>query len=86
VATRKRCKRCKGTKKNGAACTAWAKEGGLCYFHANPDKTSELGKLGRRSKSPAATSGAAEYVARPRPWRTLPAFSPKPLMACALGQ
>src|SRR5215469_13153621 len=35
VATRKRCK---GTKKNGAACTAWDTEGGFCYFHANPDK------------------------------------------------
>ena len=31
VATRKRRK---GTKKDGGACTAWATEGGLCYFHA----------------------------------------------------
>ena len=43
VATRKRCK---GTKKDGAACTAWATEGGLCYFHANPDKAVELGRSG----------------------------------------
>ena len=27
-------------------CTAWATEGGLCYFHANPDKAVELGRSG----------------------------------------
>jgi len=43
VATRKRCK---GTKKDGAACMAWATEGGLCYFHANPNKAVELGRSG----------------------------------------
>jgi len=39
-------KRCKGVTRNGAACTAWAMEGGLCYFHANPDKAVELGRNG----------------------------------------
>ena len=39
-------------------------EGGLCYFHANPDKASELGKRGG-TKSPTGTLGVAEYVARP---------------------
>ena len=62
VATRKRCK---GTKKNGTACTAWAMEGCLCYFHANPDKASELGKRGGKAKSPTGTPGVFEYVARP---------------------
>src|SRR5215467_5878407 len=41
-------KRCQGVTKNGAACTAWAMEGGLCYFHANPDKAAELGRKGGR--------------------------------------
>jgi hypothetical protein len=40
-------------------------EGGLCYFHANPDKASELGKRGGRAKGPTASLGDAEYVARP---------------------
>jgi hypothetical protein len=40
-------------------------EGGLCYFHANPDKASELGKRGGRAKSPTSTPGVSEYVARP---------------------
>ena len=43
-------RRCKGTKKNGTACTAWATEGGLCYFHANPDKAAELGRNGGRRR------------------------------------
>ena len=30
-------KRCKGVTRNGMACTAWAMQGGLCYFHANPN-------------------------------------------------
>jgi hypothetical protein len=41
-------------------------EGGLCYFHANPDKASELGKRGGRAKGPKASpGGAAEYIVRP---------------------
>jgi hypothetical protein len=40
-------------------------EGGLCYFHANPDKAAELGRTGGRAKSPTGTLGVAEYVARP---------------------
>ena len=43
-------KRCKGVTRNGAACTAWAMEGGLCYFHANPDKAAELGRNGGRRR------------------------------------
>jgi len=41
-------KRCKGVTRNGTACTNWAMEGGLCYFHANPNKASELGRNGGR--------------------------------------
>src|SRR5215469_12779911 len=40
-------KRWKGVTKNGAA---WAMEGGLCYFHANPDKAAELGRNGGRPR------------------------------------
>ena len=40
-------------------------EGGLCYFHANPDKASELGKRGGQAKSPTGTPGVSEYDARP---------------------
>ena len=59
-------KRCKGVTRSGTPCKAWAMEGGLCYFHANPDKASELGKRGGRAKGPTASpGGAAEYIARP---------------------
>ena len=58
-------KRCKGVTRSGTPCTAWAMEGGLCYFHANPDKASELGKRGGRSRGPTSSPGAADYVARP---------------------
>ena len=57
-------KRCKGVTRSGTPCTAWAMEGGLCYFHGNPDKASELGKRGGRAKGSMGTLGAAEYVAR----------------------
>jgi len=42
--------RCKSKTKLGRACRAAATEGGLCYFHANPTKASELGRIGGRSK------------------------------------
>jgi hypothetical protein len=38
--------RCKGRTKVGKKCTAPAVEGGFCYFHAHPDKLSELGRQG----------------------------------------
>jgi hypothetical protein len=47
--------RCKGITKSGTPCRAAATEGGLCYFHANPNKASELGRIGgRRKRNPAA--------------------------------
>ncbi len=39
-------RRCKASAKNGNPCRAAATEGGLCFFHANPDKASELGRKG----------------------------------------
>jgi len=36
--------------KTGKRCRAAATASGLCFFHANPDKTSELGRIGGRSK------------------------------------
>lgn len=43
-------------------CTASALKGGpLCYFHANPDKVSELGRRGGEAKG----SSGARYAERP---------------------
>lgn len=38
--------RCKGRTKQGKPCQAPATAGGLCFFHANPDKAAELGRVG----------------------------------------
>src|SRR5215471_4493208 len=58
-------KRCKGVTRNGTACTAWAMEGGLCYFHANPDKASELGRNGGRHRKQTYEQ-ATEHIAYSR--------------------
>jgi general stress protein YciG len=51
-------RRCKGKNKSGKPCGAAATAGGLCYFHANPDKASELGrKGGRQNRHTAGNSG-----------------------------
>jgi hypothetical protein len=39
---------CRAKTKNGMPCRAAATEGGLCFFHANPKKASELGQIGGR--------------------------------------
>jgi hypothetical protein len=57
-------KRCKGVTKNGTACTAWATEGGLCYFHANPDKAAQLGRNGGQRRKHAYEQ-SSEPVAPP---------------------
>ena len=57
-------KRCKGVTKNGTACTAWAMEGGLCYFHANPDKAAELGRNGGRRRQ-LSYEQSMEHIAVP---------------------
>ncbi len=40
--------RCNSKSKSGRPCRAAATDGGLCYFHANPLKASELGRIGGR--------------------------------------
>jgi hypothetical protein len=42
--------RCLARAKSGKRCRAAATAGGLCFFHANPNKASELGRIGGRSK------------------------------------
>jgi hypothetical protein len=51
-------RRCKGRAKSGKPCQAAATDGGLCFFHANPDKASELGRIGGRSNRHAASANA----------------------------
>jgi len=54
-------KRCQGRDKRDMPCTAWAVKGGTrCYFHANPEKVSELGRRGGEAKGP----GGARYAER----------------------
>ena len=50
--------RCKGRTKSGRPCRAAATPGGLCFFHANPDKASELGRIGGRGNRHAAGENA----------------------------
>jgi hypothetical protein len=38
--------RCQSLTKKGKPCRAAATEGGLCFFHANPNKAVELGRIG----------------------------------------
>jgi hypothetical protein len=37
---------CQALTKRGKPCRAAATEGGLCFFHANPNKAVELGRIG----------------------------------------
>ena len=37
---------CQALTKKGKPCRAAATEGGLCFFHANPNKALELGRIG----------------------------------------
>ena len=39
---------CQGKTTSGAACRAHASAGGLCFFHANPDRAKRLGQIGGR--------------------------------------
>lgn len=50
--------RCKAKAKSGQPCRAAATDGGLCFFHANPSKASELGRIGGRSNRRAAGENA----------------------------
>src|ERR1035438_5701260 len=54
-------KRCQGRDKRGMPCTAWAvKNGTRCYFHANPEKVSELGRL--KEKKRVGTGGSVQEI------------------------
>lgn len=44
----KETQRCQGVTKQGTRCRAFPTEGGLCFFHANPTKAAQLGRLGGR--------------------------------------
>jgi hypothetical protein len=50
--------RCKACAKSGKPCRAAATAGGLCFFHANPSKASELGRIGGKSKRSAVPESA----------------------------
>ena len=50
--------RCKALAKSGQPCRAAATQGGLCFFHSNPDKASELGRVGGRGNRRAAGENA----------------------------
>jgi len=41
--------KCMATTKTGEPCRAAASSGGLCFFHANPDRAKQLGHLGGRT-------------------------------------
>jgi hypothetical protein len=45
---RPRKNQCRGIRKDGKPCGAAPTAGGLCFFHANPAKASELGREGGR--------------------------------------
>jgi general stress protein YciG len=49
---------CKARTKAGKPCGAAATAGGLCFFHANPNKASELGRKGGRSKRHTAAESS----------------------------
>ena len=52
--------RCQGQTKSGKPCRAAATSGGLCFFHANPNKASELGRIGGRRNRRAAAAEAVD--------------------------
>ena len=41
---------CKSKTRSGEPCRAAATVGGLCFFHSNPNKAAELGRIGGRKK------------------------------------
>lgn len=47
--------RCGARTKSGKPCRAAATSGGLCFFHANPKKAVELGRIGGRRNGRART-------------------------------
>ena len=50
--------RCKGKTAAGKSCQAAATESGLCFFHSNPNKAAELGRIGgRKNRRGSADTG-----------------------------
>ena len=50
--------RCSALTKSGKPCRAAATEGGLCFFHANPKKASELGRIGGKKNGRPMTGSS----------------------------
>ena len=48
--TRRKQNLCQALTKDGKPCRAAAMPGGLCFFHANPKKAAQLGRIGGRSR------------------------------------
>jgi hypothetical protein len=57
MATKSRGHQCKAKTKSGKPCQAAAMAGCLCFFHANPNKAAELGRIGGRSKRRSDAGG-----------------------------
>jgi hypothetical protein len=60
----RRVHRCTSINKQGKPCGAAATPGGLCFFHANPKQTVELGRLGgrRNGRRPSELDPLPELV------------------------
>jgi hypothetical protein len=56
-------RRCKAQTKTGKPCRAAATPGGLCFFHANPTKARELGRIGGRKNGHAHSAAATSLPA-----------------------
>jgi hypothetical protein len=57
---KKQANRCKAQNASGTPCQAAATPGGLCFFHANPNRAVELGRVGGRSKRSSLSSDTAD--------------------------
>jgi len=53
---RRRANRCRALNSEGKSCGAAATPGGLCFFHANPQKAAQLGRIGGKSHGRAASA------------------------------
>jgi hypothetical protein len=53
---------CKARTKAGKRCRAPATAGGLCYFHANPAKAAEYGRIGGRKHGLAPKASFSEPI------------------------
>jgi hypothetical protein len=54
--------RCRARTKAGKPCLAAATAGGLCFFHANPNKASELGRIGGRKNRHVVADEATAFA------------------------